>query len=63
MKRTGHVFQGRYKAIPVLDESYLMVLVKYIHLNPVGFASQKVCQSGTLKNHLSEHALGTRLSL
>jgi len=35
MKRTGHVFQGRYKAIPVLDESYLMVLVKYIHLNPV----------------------------
>jgi len=28
-----------------------------------GFASQKVYQSGTLKNHLSERALGTRLSL
>lgn len=35
MKRTGHVFQGRYKAIPVLDERYLISLVKYIHLNPV----------------------------
>ena len=31
----GHVFQGRYKSIIVLDESYLPHLVKYIHLNPV----------------------------
>ncbi|MCK4642347.1 transposase [bacterium] len=31
----GHVFQGRYKLIIVLDESYLFHLVKYIHLNPV----------------------------
>ena len=31
----GHVLQGRYKALIVLDESYLMLLVDYIHENPV----------------------------
>ena len=31
----GHVFQGRYKAILVQKESYLLELVRYIVLNPV----------------------------
>ncbi len=34
-KRTGHLFQGRYKAILVDAESYLLELVRYVHLNPV----------------------------
>ena len=34
-KRTGHLFQGRYKDIPVDAETYLLELVRYIHLNPV----------------------------
>jgi putative transposase len=34
-KRTGHLFQGRYKAILVDADSYLLELVRYIHLNPV----------------------------
>lgn len=34
-KRTGHLFEGRYKAIPVQDESYLLSLIRYIHQNPV----------------------------
>ncbi len=34
-KRTGHLFQGRYKAILVDEDSYLLELVRYIHLNPV----------------------------
>ena len=34
-KRMGHLFQGRYKAIIVNHESYLIGLVRYIHLNPV----------------------------
>ena len=34
-KRSGHVFQGRYKAILVQKESYLMELSRYIVLNPV----------------------------
>ncbi len=33
--RTGHLFQGRYKAILVDADAYLLELVRYIHLNPV----------------------------
>jgi REP element-mobilizing transposase RayT len=32
-KRIGHLFQGRYKAILVDADSYLLELVRYIHLN------------------------------
>jgi len=34
-KRTGHLYQGRYKSILVEKESYLHILSRYIHLNPV----------------------------
>ena len=34
-KRTGHLFQGRYKAVLVDGDSYLLELTRYIHLNPV----------------------------
>ena len=34
-KRYGHLFQGRYKAILVSDESHWFALSTYIHLNPV----------------------------
>jgi putative transposase len=33
--RVGHLFQGRYKALLVDRENYLLALVRYIHLNPV----------------------------
>jgi putative transposase len=33
--RSGHLFQGRYKAILVEVDSYLLQLSRYIHLNPV----------------------------
>lgn len=33
--RVGHVFQGRYKAILVEKETYLLELARYIVLNPV----------------------------
>jgi DNA-binding CsgD family transcriptional regulator len=33
--RVGHLFQGRYKAIVVEKESYLLELARYIVLNPV----------------------------
>ena len=33
--RVGHVFQGRYKAIIVQKESYLLELARYVVLNPV----------------------------
>jgi len=34
-KRVGHVYQGRFKAIIVQKETYLMELSRYIVLNPV----------------------------
>ena len=33
--RSGHLFQGRYKAILVDKENYLLELCRYIVLNPV----------------------------
>ena len=41
-KRIGHLFQGRYKAILVDADSYLLELVRYIHLNP--------CRAGMVKD-------------
>lgn len=34
-RRSGHLFQGRYKAILVEADAYLHHLSRYIHLNPV----------------------------
>jgi putative transposase len=34
-ERSGHLFQGRYKAILVERDRYLLELSRYIHLNPV----------------------------
>ena len=34
-KRMGHLFQGRYRALLVDRDAYLLELVRYIHLNPV----------------------------
>jgi putative transposase len=33
--KTGHVFGGRYKAVIVDSDEYLLELAAYIHLNPV----------------------------
>jgi len=33
--RNGHLFQGRFKGILVEEDPYLLVLSRYIHLNPV----------------------------
>ena len=34
-KRTGHVFEQRYKAIICDKDNYLLNLIRYIHMNPV----------------------------
>ena len=34
-KRTGHLFQNRYKSIVCEEDSYLLELIRYIHLNPL----------------------------
>ena len=34
-RKSGHLFQGRYKAILCDRDNYLMELIRYLHLNPV----------------------------
>ena len=34
-KRHGHLFQNRYKSILCQEDTYLLELVRYIHLNPL----------------------------
>jgi len=34
-QRMGHLFQGRYKALLVDKDNYMLELIRYIHLNPV----------------------------
>ena len=40
-ERTGHVFENRYKGILVVDDRYMLSLLRYIHQNPV---SAKICE-------------------
>ncbi len=59
-KRTGHLFQGRFKALLIDADSYLLQLVRYIHLNPLRAGmvrnlddypwSSHACYLGTQKN-------------
>ena len=34
-RRTGHLFENRYKSILCDEDNYLIALIRYIHLNPV----------------------------
>jgi len=40
-KRTGHVFENRYKGCHVNDDRYLLSLMRYVHQNPV---AAKICR-------------------
>lgn len=39
--RTGHLYQGRYKAFLIDENNYLLEVSRYIHLNPMRMKSQK----------------------
>lgn len=34
-RRTGHLFENRYKSILCDEDTYLIALIRYIHLNPI----------------------------
>ena len=34
-KRSGHLFQNRYKSIACQEDAYLLELIRYVHLNPL----------------------------
>ncbi len=40
-KRSGHLYQGRYKAFLVDRNNYLLEVSRYIHLNPLRVKSQR----------------------
>lgn len=40
--RVGSLFQGKYKAIIVMDESYLLHLSRYIHINPLEYTEDLI---------------------
>ena len=40
-RRSGHLFQNRYKSIICEEGAYLLELVRYIHLNPIRAAAVK----------------------
>jgi putative transposase len=44
-KRTGHLFQNRFKSVLCQEETYFLQLVRYIHLNPI--------RSGKIKSMMS----------
>jgi putative transposase len=44
MKRDGALFRGRYKAILIEAENYMLQLSRYIHLNPV---SARICTNAS----------------
>lgn len=71
--RTGHLFQGRYKAFLVQDETYLLALVRYIHMNPVAagavpspdaypWSSDRHYRSGSTPGWLAVDLVFARLS-
>lgn len=57
-RRVGHVFQGRYKAILVQRDPYLMELCRYIVLNPVRAKMARKAESWLWSSH--QVILGTR---
>lgn len=52
-KTVGHLFQGRYKAILVDRDKYLLSLIKYIHLNPVRARISKTSDEYQWSSHHS----------
>lgn len=48
-KRTGHLFQNRYKSIMVEADPYLLEVVRYLHLNPV--RAKMVADLGSLDRY------------
>ncbi|MGH7826390.1 MAG: hypothetical protein ACREQ7_14590, partial [Candidatus Binatia bacterium] len=39
-RRIGHLYQGRFKAVVVDKDSYLLELSRYVHLNPIRIKSK-----------------------
>jgi REP element-mobilizing transposase RayT len=54
-RRVGHLYQGRYKAILVDQDSYLLELSRYVHLNPVRIKSHQGGGAGERIRYLERY--------
>lgn len=54
-RRSGHLFQGRFKAHLVEKDAYARELIKYIHLNPVRPKDKRKPIPPELKNELTRY--------
>jgi REP-associated tyrosine transposase len=61
--RVGHLFQGRYKAILVEKESYLLELCRYIVLNPVKAGMAKAPEDWEWSSFMATSGLAPALEL
>lgn len=50
--RVGPLFQGRYKAVLITDEAYLLHLSRYIHLNPSEYSDNLIKAYSSYANYL-----------
>jgi putative transposase len=65
-KRSGHLFQGRYKAILVEFDEYALELSRYIHLNPVRVgmvARPEEYRWSSYKNYIGQSVAPTWLKM
>ena len=60
-KRTGHLYQGRYKSILVEKKSYLHILSRYIHLNPVRTKQEEMLPLSEKKKYLRNYTWSSLL--
>jgi len=51
-KRTGPLFQGKYKATNVINKDYLLDLTRYIHKNPLKYTSNLINTYSSYSDYL-----------
>ncbi len=54
-KKVGHLFQGRFKSVLVDKDTYLTMLSRYIHLNPVKVKSMRRMPYEEKKKYLRKY--------
>ena len=61
-RRTGHLYEGRYKAFLIEADNYLLAVSRYIHLNPVRIksVSKKTVERSMLMELLYRFCLVTQ---